>query len=278
MTGTRGGGSGHGGAAGTLARPCRGAGTPQGVRGRAPGLTSGEHGRFTPNLLQLWSEQGIHLPLQGPRLPAGALGPAGDHLGAARAAGVRGRGAAAARTLPPGPRALGGPSASPWGCQGGPQQVCLGTGLLADGRVPAFRPRAGRPAPLQALGVLAGAGAHHALHAGGGHLGRPRALGGTREPPLHRAPVHRRLTSGAAASRPLLGQGLRSGARAGGCHGTGLPLGAHVLHAQGQLREGLAAWLLALGRGAGRAPQEPLANGGPGRGPPSSMTVQGAGL
>lgn len=274
MTGTR--GSGHGGAAGTLARPCRG--TARGARGRAPGLTGGEHGRFTPDLLQLLNEQGIHLPLQGPRLPAGALGPAGGHLGAARAAGVRGRGAAAARTLPPGPRALGGPSASPGGRRGGPQQACLGTGLLADGRVPALRARAGRPAPLQAVGVLTGAGGHHALHAGGGHPGRPRALGGTREPPLHRAPIHRRLTSGAAASRLLLGQGLRSGAGAGGVHGAGFVLRAHVLRAQGQLREGLAAWLLALGRGAGRAPQEPLANGGPGQGPPSSMTVQGAGL
>ena len=90
--------------------------------------------------------------------------------------------------------------------------------------------------------------------------------------------LHWRLTSGAAAAWLLPGWGLRGGARAGGCCIASLPLGARVLQAQDQLWEGLAAWLLTLGRGAGRAPQEPLANGGPGQGPPSSMTVQGAGF
>lgn len=75
-----------------------------------------------------------------------------------------------------------------------------------------------------------------------------------------------------------MGWGLRSGAGAGGHHIVSCPLGAHVPCAQHQLREALSAWLLALGWGTGRAPQEPLANGGPGWGLPSSMTVQGAGL
>lgn len=243
-----------------------------GDAGGAPGLTGEQHGGFTPNLLQLLNEQGIHLPLQGPRLPAGTLRPVQGHLGAARAAGVGGHGAAATWTL------RGPSAASAWGLVGGPQQFCPGTGLLADGHVPAGGPRAGWPPLPQALGILTGAGAHHALHAGGSHPGRPRALGGTQGPPLPRAPLHQHLTSGAAASGLLPGWGLRSWPRAGGCHVKGLPLGARILCAQDQLREGLVAWLLALGRGTGRAPQEPLANRGPGRGPPSSMTVQGAGL
>lgn len=251
-------------------------------RGRhrgASGLTGGEHGGFTPNLLQLLNEQGIHLPLQGPCLPAGALGLAGGHLRAAGAAGVRGHRAAtaAARTLPP------GPPASARGCWGSPQRVRPGTGLLADGLVPGRGPRAGQLPRPQALGVLSSTGTHHTLHAGGGHPSGSGALGGTGGLPLgqtlpRRAPPHRRLTSGAAAALLLRGGGLQSGARAGGRHVTGLPLGAGVPRAQDQLWEGLATRLLALGRGAGRAPQEPLANGRPGQGPASSMTVQGAGL
>lgn len=255
----------------------RGWGRHRGHAG-APGLTGGEHGGFTPNLLQLLNEQGIHLPLQGPRLPAGALGPAGGHLRAAGAAGVRRHGATAARTQPPGPGAFGGPSASSRGRPGGPQRVHLSTGLLSDGRLPAQEPRAGRPPPPQALSVLAGAGTYHTLHAGGGHAGRPGALGGTREPPLRRAPVRRHLTSGAVASGLLPGWGRWGEAGAGEGHVVGLPFGARVPRAQDQLREGLANGFLALDRGAGGAPEEPLTNGGPGRGPPSSMTVQGAGL
>lgn len=243
-----------------------------GEAGGTPDLTGGEHWGFTPNLLQLLNKQGVHLSLQGPGLSAGALRPGGHHLGAARAAGARGGGAAAARTL-------GGPSAaSALGRMGGSQRVCPGTGLLADGHMLAHGPRAGWPPTPQALSLLSGAGAHHALHAGGSHLGRPRALGCTQGPPLPWAPRCRCLTSGAAASRLLPGQGLQSRAGAGGCHVEGLPLGARVLRAQDQLRKGLVAWLLALGRGAGCAPQEPLTNRGPGWGPPSSRTVQGAGL
>ena len=255
-----------------------GAGPAQGRCQPASGLTGGEHGGFTSNLLQLLNEQGVHLPLQGPCLPAGTLGPAGGPLGAARAAGVRGHGATAARPGMPGPGALGGPSASPRGSVGGPQRVLPGTGLLADGRVPTLGPRAGQPPPVQALNILAGTGAHHTLHAGGGHPSRPGAHRHPRGPLLLWTPLRWRLTSGAAAAWLLPGWGLRDGARAGGCHIASLPLRAGVLQAQDQLWEGLAAWLLTLGRGAGRAPQEPLANGGPGQGPPSSMTVQGAGL
>ena len=121
-----------------------GAGPARGRCRGASGLTGGEHGGFTSNLLQLLNEQGVHLPLQGPSLPAGTLGTAGGPLGAARAAGVRGHGAAAARPRLPGPGALGGPSASPRGSVGSPQRVLPGTGLLADGRVPTLWPRAGQ--------------------------------------------------------------------------------------------------------------------------------------
>lgn len=255
-----------------------GAGPARGRCRGASGLTGGEHGGFTSNLLQLLNEQGVHLPLQGPSLPAGTLGTAGGPLGAARAAGVRGHGAAAARPRLPGPGALGGPSASPRGSVGSPQRVLPGTGLLADGRVPTLWPRAGQLPPAQALGILTGTGAHHTLHAGGSHPGRPGACGHPRGPLLLWTPLCRRLTSGAAAAWLLPGWGLRGGARAGRCHIASLPLRARVLQAQDQLWEGLVAWLLTLGRGTGCAPQEPLANGGPGQGPPSSMTVQGAGL
>lgn len=81
------------------------------------GLTRGEHGGMTPDLLQLLNEQGVHLSLQRPLLPVGTLRLAGGHLGAAWAvwaAGVRGH-KAAAWTLPPSPRTLGSLSASPWG-------------------------------------------------------------------------------------------------------------------------------------------------------------------
>jgi hypothetical protein len=236
------------------------------------------------------NEQGVHLSLQGPLLPVGTLRLTGGHLGAARdvqAAGVRGHGACAAWTLLPGPGALGGLSASPWGglrvqaTAGSPQQVCPGLGLLADGHVSACRPWAGWLLPPQALSIHTSAGAHHALHARGCHSCRPRTLRGTWSPHLRWTLLHRccwRLTSGTAASGSFVSQGLWSRAGAGGCHIISCPLQACVLRAQGQLREALSAWLLALGWGAGRAPQEPLTNGGPGWELPSSMTVQRAWL
>lgn len=219
---------------GTLARPCGRGGASTGTLSRgASGLTGGEHGGFTFNLLQLLNEQGVlHLPLQGPSLPAGTLDsgwPRGCPLLES------GHGGRCRPPRLPGPGALGGPSASPRGQRKPPASPPRHGAALADGRVPTPSGPGLGSCPAQALASIP----HR--HRSPPHTScrwqpsrQARACGHPRGRSCSGLLFCRRLTPGAAAAWLLPGWGLRGGARAGRCHIASLPLRARVLQAQDQ--------------------------------------------